>query len=185
MRITCDADGGMGYIYLMPSKQHYNSCNNLDKYIEKDNMEIPVLFNNKLIERLKGLKLIHKTYRSAVYESFDINMEYCNDMDNEGYITGIELNLEKEMFIELISNKAFKIVQGRWRSKDVCVLTLDLIDKVFSTDNIIYPLSKKRDAFAIVYVDPKYNEGLIKGLITTRNSIYSIDYLKAPDFILT
>ena len=64
-------------------------------------------------------------------------------------------------------------------------MTLDLIDKVFSPDNIIYPLNSKRDAFIIVYMEPKYKVGLVKALITSRNDIYPIDYLKVPDFVIS
>lgn len=186
MRITCDASGGMGYIYLMPPKQQYfNSNNHLQKYLEQKNVEIPMVRNNEILGRLDSLKIVNKTYKNAVYKYSDIHMEYCNDMDNDGYIIGIELNLRKEKFIKLIVDKAYKIICGNWRDKEISVLTLDLIDKVFSTDNIIYPLNRKRDAFVIAYIEPKYKIGLVKALITSRNDIYPIDYLKVPEFIIS
>ncbi len=186
MRITCDATDGMGYIYLMPPKQqYYNSNNHLHKYLEQKNVEIPMARNNEILRRLDRLKISNKTYKNAVYKYSDIHMEYCNDMDKDGYIIGIELNLRKEKFIELIANKAFRIFYGDWRGKVVSLLTLDLIDKVFSPDNIIYPLNSKRDAFIIVYMEPKYKVGLVKALITSRNDIYPIDYLKVPDFVIS
>jgi hypothetical protein len=176
----------MGYIYLMPPKCIYSNDNNhLGKYIEQENIEIPLIRNNEISYSIDSLKLMSRTYKDAVYKYFDINMDYCNDLDNEGYIVGVELDLGKEKFIDLITNKAFKIIQGNWKNKDVCVLTLDLIDKVFSSYNIIYPLNKKRDSFVIVYIEPKYKIGLVKALITCRNDIYPIDYLKAPEFILS
>lgn len=185
MRITCDASCDMGYIYLMPPKRIYsNDVNHLGKYVEQENVEIPIIWNNEISNKIDSLKLMSKTYRNAVYKYFDINMDYCNDLDNEGYIIGVELDLRKKKFIELIVNKAFSIIRGNWKNKEVCVLTLDMIDKVFSADNIIYPLNKKRDTFVIVYIEPRYKIGLIKALITYRNDIYPIDYLKVPEFIL-
>jgi len=61
--------------------------------------------------------------------------------------------------------------------------------------NIVYPLTEKKDVYAIVQLCPDFyygeddNEyetkiGLIKGILSSRNDIYPIEYLSETQFIL-
>jgi hypothetical protein len=125
------------------------------------------------------------------------NTEYGNDMDERGYITGIELNLNHERFIELIKNGAFKVIKTDWRDREYHLITFDITDEVFKTENVIYKLTDEGDAFVIVqlvepeklgyqYTDSKDRHpiALFKALISARDDIYPLEYLLRAEFFL-
>lgn len=81
------------------------------------------------------------------------SLEYQNDLDIKGYMEGVELNLSKKEFLTLINENAFQIFKYNWHSKDFMILTLDISKNVFHENNIIYPFSNGKDAFAIVKIE--------------------------------
>ncbi|OAB41575.1 hypothetical protein PMSD_00205 [Paenibacillus macquariensis subsp. defensor] len=136
------------------------------------------------------------TYKADLGKVFDI--EYGNDMDEYGIITGIELSLNHERFINLVKNQAFKLIQTTWRNKQFHLITFDHADNIFKPENIIYKLTEEEDAFVIVeLVSPeklryKYSTeadhiftfASFKALISSRDDINPLEYLRKPKFIL-
>ncbi|MTI48427.1 MAG: hypothetical protein FH761_11335 [Firmicutes bacterium] len=184
MVITCDISCSMGYIYVMPPKDDFNenSKSNVDEYIKDINLKIPYERSIDLGLILEKLKLSSKTYSEAL-EVIEINQEYCNDRDRNGYLIGIEMNLKAEDFIGLIKTKSFRVYETIWKEKEFYIATFDLYNIVFDENNVIYPLTKDNDTFVVVKVENKFNIGLIKAIVTCRNDIYPIEYFKKPQFI--
>ncbi|MCY6371593.1 hypothetical protein [Clostridium ganghwense] len=150
MRITCDVDCNMGYITLMPSRHFGNYKSNLNQYYKDIDLEIPILKGNHLSKKLENMKLMNKTYKRALYGAdADIDSEYGNDIDNDGYITGIELTLKKNKFIQLIRSKAFRIYEISLNEKNFHLITFDLPDITFNSKNVIYPLTEKNDSYYV------------------------------------
>ncbi len=113
-----------------------------------------------------------------------IGRMFQNRIDINGYMEGVELNLSKKKFLTLIHENAFQIFIHNWHGKDVVILTLDISKNVFEKNNTIYPFNNNGDAFAIVNIQKKYQTGLIKGIITSREDLYPLSYLSKPEFIL-
>lgn len=90
--------------------------------------------------------------------------------------------LELLRFVEIFEERALKIYKTLLNSKNYYLLTLDVHESVFDCNNVIYPLTNKLDTFVIVKVG-EYRIGYIKGIITTKNDIYSIEYLMESEFI--
>jgi len=181
--ITCDSFCGMGYIYLQPQTYNLEKENSIIRCVEKSSLQIPLIADNEKGHLLDEMRLSVKTYREAV-NSGEIDEEYKNDLDKNGYIVGIELNLTKDTFDNRIRNGAYKLYQTKWKETSYHIATVDFDDSVFDPKNIIYPLSKKNDAFLVVELTSDYNIGLIKALITSRDDLYPIEYLLTPHFIL-
>lgn len=151
-------------------------------YYDVDSLIIPRIKWFSMGQSLSKMRLATKTYREAVDKAF--NCEYWNDLDSEGYMMGIELYLREDIFLTLIAHQAFKLYDIRWRNNDYRVLTLDSYLDVFNKNNIIYPLSIEKDAFVIVAIDPATKVAKIMALISARDDLYPIDYLRNPLFIL-
>lgn len=185
MIVTCDVSCNMGYIYVRTLLMCFNenSKSNGDQLIDGISLNIPCENSSNIAYLLNKLILSNKTYSQAL-EDLDIDQEYCNDLDENGYLIAIELNLNEADFNRLIKTNSFRVYEKVWENKDFYLVTFDSEDEVFSEGNIIYPLTKDNDAFVIVKIIGKYNIGLIKGLITSRNDIYPIEYLKEPQFML-
>lgn len=186
MIITCDAHGSMGYIYLQPPKDFmdYQSDedNHISKYVDPSLLHIALVSDESKGRLLQDMRLSDKTYQMAVGD--EIDEEYQNDLDENGYMTGIELTLSKETFIQLLKNRAFTVYQTEWQGLSYHIATFDTPDKVFDSNHVIYPLHEKQDAFLIIEVSGKYKIGLVKAVITRRNDLYPVDYLLAPHFRL-
>ena len=133
-------------------------------------------------QSLSQMRLATKTYRESVDKSF--HCEYWNDLDSEGYMMGIELYLTEETFLPLVAHQAFKLYDIRWRNSDFRMLTLDAYHDVLNKNNVIYPLTSEKDAFVIVAIDPSSKIGKIMALISARDDLYPIDYLRNPLFML-
>jgi hypothetical protein len=183
----------MGYIHLMPISNHINiynlykedfNNNELIKYLDIKSIKIPMCSNFCFTDILNQMRISEKTYKEASIDAEEFGEEYQNDLDENGYMEGIELNLSKHSFVALIQDGAFQIVKHKWLSKDFIILTLDKLGNVFDTNNIVYPFSDKKDAFAIVHIEEQYQTGLIKGIISSREDLYPISYLCKPEFIL-
>ena len=193
MIITCQSSINMGYIYLMPicnnkdiseGYKEYLTNNDLSRYVNINSMRIPINDNFIHTDLLDRMKISERTYKEARGKVEEFGEEYLNDLDANGYMEGIELNLSKDRLLTLIQDNSFQIFKHHWIGKDFIILTLDRIENVFDIDNIIYPFSNMRDAFAIVHIDERYQTGLIKGIISAREDLYPLSYLCKPDFIL-
>jgi uncharacterized protein YuzE len=185
MVVTCDTSCDMGYIYIKTPQFDFNeNCkSNVNQYIKEINLVIPDKKSDIVSLLLNKLTLCDKTYSQAL-DDLDIDQEYCNDLDENGYLIGIELNLNQLDFMKLIETNSFRVYDIVWKDKDFYMLTFDSDDVVFDVDNIIYPLTKDNDTFVVVKIKSKYNIGLITGLITSRNDIYPIEYLTKQQFML-
>ena len=185
MLITCDNNMQMGYIYLMPNEttaEYTLEKSDIGLYYDVKSLSIPRIKWLSLGQSLSQMRLATKTYREAVDNAF--HCEYWNDLDSEGYMIGIELYLTEERLLPLVAHQAFKLYDIRWRNRDFRVLTLDAYHNVFNKINVIYPLSTEKDAFVIVAIDPLSNVGKIMALISDRDDLYPIDYLRKPLFML-
>jgi len=190
----------MGYIYLKPPvesgyEENFRNKNEIAKYVNLDEITIPYVTNAKLTSYLDQMTIAVHTFKEDYKVVYDT--EYGNDMDDYGYVTGIELKLHHEKFIDLIKNQAFKVFQVKWKDKEFHLVTLDREEIVFNPAHVIYKLSDKEDAFVIVkleepeklghhYPDPAERRpiALIKGLISARNDIYPLEYMTQPEFHL-
>ncbi|MEC0269732.1 hypothetical protein [Paenibacillus anseongense] len=113
MRITCFYDDyfDMGYIYLRQAEAKFDtytsSKNEIGKLLNPEELKIPYITEDVSVPFfLDQMKIPQQTFRSDYEKNYET--EYGNDFDQEGYITGIELGLEKERFIELIQKKDLK-----------------------------------------------------------------------------
>ena len=186
IRITCDARSSMGYIYLKPpsSLMYDGRKHDIDSCVEGLRLKIPLIkdsFHGRIIQHFR---LMDRTYKEAL-DNGDVDSEYCNDLDEFGYIEGIELNLHKDSFLQMIQSEAVKVFDIQWQGEQFNLVTLDLEERVFDDNNVVYPLSHKKDAYIIVNIEETYKIGLIKALIFKNNGIYSIDYMMMPEFVIT
>jgi hypothetical protein len=175
----------MGYIYLMPNEtiaEYTLEKSDIGLYYDVNSLSIPRIKWLGMGQSLNKMRLATKTYREAVDNAF--HCEYWNDLDNEGYMIGIELYLTEEIFLPLVAHQAFKLYDTHWRKRDFRVLTLDAYHDVLNKNNIIYPLTAEKDAFVIVAIDPLSKVGKIMALISARDDIYPIEYLQKPLFML-
>ncbi|MCB8818286.1 hypothetical protein [Desulfosporosinus shakirovi] len=185
MLITCDNNMQMGYIYLMPNEtvdDYTLEKSDIGLYYDVNSLNIPRIKWLSMGQSLSQMRLATKTYREAVDKAF--HSEYWNDLDGEGYMMGIELSLTEDIFLTLVAHQAFKLYDTRWRNCDFRVLTLNAHHDVFNKNNVIYPLSAKKDAFVILTIDPSTKVAKIMALISARDDLYPIDYLRNPLFIL-
>lgn len=185
MLITCDNSMQMGYIYLMPSEmaaEYTLEKSDIGLFYELDSLSIPRIKWLGMGKLLSRMRLAVKTYREALDKSF--HCEYWNDLDNEGYMIGIELHLTEDILLQLVAHQAVKLYDIRWRNQDFRVLTLDAYLDVFNKNNIIYPLTPEKDAFVIMAIDPLSQVGKIMALISARDDLYPTDYLQKPLFML-
>jgi len=183
--ITCDNNMQMGYIYLMPNEttaEYTLEKSDIGLYYDVNSLSIPRIKWLGMGQSLSQMRLSTKTYREAVDNAF--HCEYWNDLDNDGYMLGIELYLTEEMLLPLVAHQAFKLYDIRWRNRDFRVLTLDAYHDVLNKNNIIYPLSPEKDAYVILAIDPISQVGKVMALISARDDLYPIDYLQRPLFSL-
>lgn len=175
----------MGYIYLMPNdsiEEYTLDKSEIGLFYDVSSLSIPRIKWNSMGQSLSQMRLATKTYREAVDKAF--HCEFWNDLDQEGYMMGIELYLTEDMFLTLVAHQAFKLYDTRWRNQDFRVLTLDAYHDVFNKNNIIYPLTAAKDVFVILAIDPSTKISKIMALISSRDDLYPIDYLRNPLFML-
>lgn len=185
MLITCDNSVQMGYIYLMPNQgadEYTLEKSDIGLYYDLNSLSIPRIKWLSMGQSLNQMRLATRTYQEAVDKAF--YCEYWNDLDSEGYMMGIELYLTEDIFLTLVAHQAFKLYDIRWRNSDFRVLTLDAYLDVFNKHNIIYSLSKERDAFVILAIDPATKIAKVMALISARDDIYPTEYLREPLFML-
>jgi hypothetical protein len=185
MLITCDNNMQMGYIYLVPNEttvEYTLEESDIGLYYDLESLSIPRIKWLGMGQLLSQMRLAVKTYREAVNNVF--HCEYWNDLDGEGYMMGIELYLTEEILMPLIAHQAIKLYDVRWRNQDFRVLMLDAYLDVLNKNNVIYPLTPKKDAFVILSIDPISKVGRIMALISARDDLYPVDYLQKPLFML-
>jgi hypothetical protein len=188
MIITCDSFVNMGYIYLQPptysSVEEYEKMENkLLNYVDPQKIIIHQKVDKSVAELLNQMKQATNTYSEALHE--EIDPEFCNDLDNESHIKGIELVFTKDKLISLVNNNSFNSYFIKWKGTDFRLYTLDTENEVFNSNNVIYPLTKEMDSYLVVKVEKRYsNVGIIKALITNREDKYPTDYMLKPLFIL-
>ncbi|MGF7050197.1 uncharacterized protein YuzE [Paenibacillus sp. DS2015] len=150
-------DPDMGYIYLKPQEVEQTvpvSENELFKHMNPKQIIIPYITDINVASYLDKMTVSPNVFKADFEIGYDI--EYGNDMDEQGYIIGIELTLDHEKFITLIKNQAFRIIQTEWRNKEFHLITFDHLDDVFKPENTIYRLTDEEDAFVIVQlVEPE------------------------------
>gem|GEM_PF-588312 len=200
MRISCHyGDFDMGYIYLTPPGKEFdvNKYDNheIDERFEPDAMRIPYTVGDASItNNLDQMSIAHEKFITDYRKAFE--SEYGLDFDQHGYITGIELNLPKQKFIEMIHNHAYQVIQAEWKEKTFHIVTLDYSEQVFHPENMIYKMTNREDAFVIAQLVPSETLGiyysttpnppivLFKALITARDDLYPLEYLLSPQFYL-
>lgn len=186
MLITCDNNIQMGYIYLMPpitTSDYPLEESDIGYYFDVDSLSIPRIKGLGLGQKLNQLRVSTKTYSEAVDKAFFC--EYWNDLNEDGYMVGIELYLNEDQFLPLVANQAFMIYDTRWRNRDFRVVTLDAHLEVIRKSNVIYPLTPEKDAFVVLAIDPKSKVATVKALISSRDDLYPLDYLRKPLFMLS
>jgi uncharacterized protein YuzE len=202
VRITCyyGDHSDMGYIYLKPPKEGFDANkknkNEIIKHVDSYQLIIPYVTDTKIASYLDQMPVAANTFKSYHEKSYDT--EYGNDMDEHGYITGIELTLYQERFIDLVKSQAFKVIKTEWRDREFHVVTFDHSENVFKSENVICKLTDQEDAFVILQLgDPKslgyhYTNdnnqrrpiALFKALISARDDIYPLEYLLRAEFFL-
>jgi hypothetical protein len=189
MRITCyyGSHPDMGYIYLKPSAvvtQATEAENEIAEHMNPEKIIIPYITDSNIASSLDQMKIAPITFKDDYEKGYDT--EYGNDMDEQGYINGIELTLDLERFIDLIKNQAFKAIQTEWRNRTFHLVTFDHAENVFNLENVIYKMTEDEDAFVIVQLEDPKNLGydytndedqrrpiaLFKALISARDDIY-------------
>lgn len=190
MDITCDQSCDMGYIYLQKKKRNY-----LKNYDERRlitaNQPIEVIDNIYL--KLNKLNWPDKKYSDALMDG-DFIEEFQNDLDQNGNMMGIELQLTEERLNTIIEN--FKIATFELNKNQFYYLTFYPDELVFAEDNFVYSFSDKEDAFVILSrsqerryqitlgEDKKAEHSLspkiavIRAIIFKDGSPFDIDYLK-------
>jgi hypothetical protein len=203
LKITCyyGDHSSMGYISLKPILENqfdeYEwSKNEITQHVHPDEITIPYVTDEIVSPFLDRMAVAAHTFEEDYEEGYDT--EYGNDMDDEGYITGIELTLYDDRFIDLVKNQVFKVIRTEWKNKEFHLITFDYLDEVFKPENVIYKLTDEEDAFVIVQLvkpeklgyqytdenDQKRPVALFKALISARNDIYPLEYLLKPEFFI-
>lgn len=204
MRITClqDECSSMGYIYLMPPVHESALAdsglnNDILTAVPADRLRIEHVTEPaaELAERLDRMTAAKLSY----FDDFGIgyDTEYGNDVDENGYVTGIELSLTPERLIEQINGGAFRVISLNWKKRAFNLLTLDFSHNVFDERNVLYRMNDQDDVFAIValpertFLDESGQEQTlqipiaeIRGLLSAREDLYPLDFWLKPDFLL-
>ncbi|MFW5687100.1 MAG: hypothetical protein ACOCXL_02810 [Halanaerobium sp.] len=191
MDITCDQSCDMGYIYLQQFSKHYEK--NYDKSrLIASNQPIEVVDNVYL--KLNKLNWPDKKYIDAIMDG-DFIEEFQNDLDDNAYIKGIELQLTESRLESLIEN--YKIATFEFNDSQYYYIAFAEDEAVFNSKNYVYAFNKKEDAFVIISrseerryqitlndnqkskksLSPKI--AFIRALIFKEDSPYDVDYLKS------
>lgn len=189
MRITCyhDPYSSMGYIYLMPPSTPLavlESENGLFKHLKPDQISIPYITEMSISSYLDTMPIADNDFQGDSGKGYDT--EFGNDINSSGYITGIELTLEPDRFLDLLRQQSFQVIRTEWRNTQFHVITLDFAENIFNSENIMYKMTEEEDTYVILRLDRtgEFPIASFKALITSRNDLYPLDYLLKPDFIL-
>ncbi len=189
----------MGYITLKPpavDKEATEAENEITEHMNPEKIIIPYITNSNIASSLDQMTVAPSTFKAEYENGYDT--EYGNDMDEQGYINGIELTLNHERFIDLVKNQAIKVIRTEWRNKEFHLVTFDHADNVFKPENVIFKLTDEEDAFVIVQLlepeklgyqytneaDQKRPIALFEALISAKNDIYPLEYMMKPQFVM-
>lgn len=75
---------------------------------------------------------------------------------------------------EQINRKDFQVIQTQWREKSFHLVTFDHIDSALEYDEHLVRFDG----------NPQQPTAYFKALLTSRDDIYPIEYLKEPDFVI-
>jgi len=170
----------MGYIYLMP---FFNKRRKNEKKLLKNKKKLELKNINAVEKRLYNMVVENMIYKKARGNLF--MEEYINDLDEQGYLKGIELSLTKDRLFDMIEN--IKLYNINWNDDNFTLLLLDKEKIVFNKNNIIYPMTEKKDSFAIVSINEEFNSektGYIKGYFTRRYDLYPENFLQELEYII-
>lgn len=185
MIITCS--DGMGYIYLKPPRFDYDDSthNQISNYVQPNRISIPYVTHNNVAPLLNQMRMAANTFKVDCGTTIDT--QFGSDLDEDGYLEGIELTLPEERFIDLVNNQAFKVIQTDWREHAYRLITLDHMENVFNSNNVIYKLTDAEDALVIVHITSpdSFPIVLFKGFLSARDDLYPIEYLLKPQFVVT
>jgi len=191
MDITCDQSCDMGYIYLQQFSKHHKDNYDISRLIAS-NQPIEVIDNVYL--KLNKLNWPDKKYIDAIMDG-DFIEEFQNDLDDNAYIKGIELQLTKDRLDKIIEN--YKIATFEFNNSQYYYIAFAEEEEVYNPQNYVYAFSEKEDAFVIISrsekrryqitldKDKKSKKSLspkiafIRALIFKEDSPYNIDYLKS------
>lgn len=176
MNITYN-DWGMGYIYLKDSSQDFDSHR-----VQFKKQNCPIKSNDTLGYQLKKLKQPDEKYIDARAEE-DFIEEFHNDLD-KGYLKGIELQMKKTPFKEMVDN--YQIKSFKYNDSQYYCICFAATEEIFDPENYLYAFSDKKDAFGIFKLKSKkleaedfyYKIAFFKALIFKEDSSYNIDYFK-------
>lgn len=190
MIITCDQIAQMGYVYIKKpdgNRLIWKKCNDSNKiyrYLDRDDINIPIympsLYTQKISKDLLLLSIETREYNKLLNNYFI--EEYENDKDKSGYIEGIEFSFNKEIFINNIKSKCYRIYHITFKEKNSILLTLDREEVVLNNKNLIVPATSKNDTFYIIHINNQI--GYITGIIYNKISVDELEYLKSPSFVL-
>jgi hypothetical protein len=190
MDITCDQSCGMGYIYLQQFKQHQKEDFDKSRLIASAQ---PIEVIDNIYLKLNKLNWPNKKYIDALMDG-DFIEEFQNDLDQNAYLKGIELELNQQRLDSIIEN--YKLATFEFNESQFYYIAFAEDEIVFNSQNYVYPLSEKEDAFVIITrsQDRRYQITLaenkkaekslspqiayIRALIFKDDSPYDIDYLK-------
>ncbi|PWV88457.1 hypothetical protein DFQ01_1506 [Paenibacillus cellulosilyticus] len=203
MKITCHYGeyADMGYVYIAPPNEKLDRDiehrNEITKQLKPQEIHIPYITGNSQIALLISKMTISKnTFKTGYQQAFE--SEYGYDFDSRGYLTGFELSLSQDKFIEFIRNQAYKVFHFEWHNKLNNLVTFDYPEEVFHSENIIYKMNEQEDTFVIVQLEEDedlYSQysyttkknpptAKIKALFSSREDIYPLEFLLKPKFQL-
>lgn len=191
MDITCDQSCDIGYIYLQKFSNNYK--NNYDKSrLIASSQPIEVIKNVYL--KLNKLNWPHKKYIDALMDG-DFIEEFQNDLDENAYLKGIELELTPERLEKLIKN--YKLATFELNDTHYYYIAFAGDEEVFNSDNYVYSFSDQEDAFIITNLSQKRRYQIqvnsenkssrkflspkiisIKAIIFKEDSPYDLEYLQ-------
>ncbi|MEJ6949423.1 hypothetical protein [Natronospora cellulosivora (SeqCode)] len=190
MIITCDSSCNMGYFYLMPpAKEDYRNEDLYDIFEKR-----AIRDGRGLMAKLDKMEFINAPYHETI---FDLGLieDYQNDMTEDDYMLGVELELSYAQLMKRVKGDAFNTYTINWQEDDYYLFTLNNNKKVFDDNNFACPMNDKKDTFLILSKDKKQklnfllDEGsmqkviekivLVEGFITKRTDLYSLEYLSS------
>lgn len=190
MDITRDQSCDMGYIYLQNFRQHKDDNYDKSRLIASSQ---PIEVIDNIYLKLNKLNWPDKKYIDALMDG-DFIEEFQNDLDQNAYIKGIELELSQERLESIIENH--KLATFEFNGSQFYYISFASDEVVFDPENYIYAFSDKEDAFVIISrsdqrryqitlgenkeseksLSPKI--AFVRALIFKDGAPYDIDYLK-------
>jgi len=172
--ITCDQECEMGYIYLKESYSGNYEHFKLKETISQQNIDNTI---DNIYLQLNRLNWPKKTYKEALNNG-DFIEEFQNDLDDEGYMKGIELKLTKQKLKEIVDN--LEIATFEFANSKFYYIPFAKDEEIFSNKNYIYPFTKDEDAYVILSRSKQSRYEIDENGGTTK--VYVIAYIKAIMF---